>query len=72
MIYNFAFGSSEALEVPIPRLCCARILRDGRTGWCWLADQHVGDHEGTLSVPFAAPSYGPRKSRGKVDEASGR
>ena len=54
--YNVAFGSSDAIQISGPP-CCARISRDGRTGWCRLADQHVGSHDGVLSVPSCPPSY---------------
>lgn len=43
--------------------CCSRITRDGRTGWCWRAAQHEGDHKGALSVAGQAPSYSRGRAR---------
>lgn len=56
--YNLAFGPSATIPP-----CCVRIYREGRTGWCRLADKHEGDHAGALSAPLPTPSYGPSRMR---------
>lgn len=60
--YNLALGSSDAIPLGLAphrsAACCARITRDGKTGWCLLPDQHDGEHEGILSAPTTT-TYGP-------------
>lgn len=64
-IYRVALGSSDAITLDqlasarVPP-CCARITRDGRTGWCVLEGGHDGDHAPVLSTPPAPVVYGPR------------
>jgi hypothetical protein len=60
--HRFALGSSDAVEVPPERSlsCCARITRDGMTGWCLLQDGHGGDHLGVMSTIPAPDGSGPR------------
>lgn len=60
-----ALGSSDAIGLAPLRTawCCARIRRDGKTGWCHLPDGHVGDHDGALWAPPLADGFGPRSKR---------
>jgi hypothetical protein len=63
--YSIALGSSDAIQLSPHRSasCCARIWRDGQTGWCHLPDDHEGSHEGVLSAPPPPEEYGPRSRR---------
>lgn len=60
-----ALGSSDAIEPPPERslTCCARIHRDGLTGWCLLPDGHPADveHVGAMSEPPPSGTFGPRR-----------
>lgn len=62
---TLALGSSDSIEPPPARslTCCARITRDGATGWCMLQDGHEGEHLGVLSTPPAPDGFGPRSKR---------
>jgi hypothetical protein len=67
--FNLALGSSDS--IPVAHLlsphrsatCCARIRRGAETGWCHLPDGHDGSHDGVLSTPDVADTYGPRSKR---------
>lgn len=69
--HRLALGSSDAITLAQltsatrSTSCCARITRNGKTGWCTLPEGHwpATDHEGVLSAPEAPTAYGPRGRR---------